>query len=358
VLTKEDVARRRLANQALIKPRTTDPVDVVRTQGAVQAQDYPGAKWAIGMRTRGATDADVELAMTDGRILRTHVLRPTWHFVAPEDIRWMLTLTAPFVKARMRTYDRTMGLTEEVFAKTSKLLVRALRDGAHLMRSELSTMLVRGGVAIPTPQHTAHILMRAELDALIVSGARKGNQFTYALLDERAPSAKELSHDESLVELARRYFATRSPATAQDFAWWSGLNVPDAKRGIEMAELKKDTLDGKSYWYSDSAKRAKPAAALLAHLLPNYDELFIGFRNRSSFNARSKGAKIDTDTPFSHVVELDGQNVGFWKRTVVKGVMVVQAKIVVRLSAAERAAVQRAAERYAEFLDMPVRLEL
>ena len=259
----------------------------------------------------------------------------------------------------MRTYDRTMGLEEAVFAKTNKLLVRALHDGAHLTRAELAASLVRDGVSIPTPQHVAHILMRAELDALICSGARRGNQFTYALLDKRVPVANEMSRDDALVELTRRYFATRSPATAQDFAWWSGLKVGDAKRGVEMAELKQDTLDGKACWYSDSVKRAKAAATPLAHLLPNYDELFIGFRDRSSFNVRAKGSKVlDGDSPFSHVIEIDGQNVGFWKRTLAKGAMLVESQLAVRLSAAERAAVQRSAERYGEFLEMPVRLEL
>ncbi len=352
------IALRRLNGQELIRPTRTDPVAVVRRQGALQAQDFPAAKWAIGLRTRGVTDADVELLLNDGHILRTHVLRPTWHLVLPEDIRWMLMLTGPLVKARMATYDRQLGLDEAVMRRTNAALTRALRTGDHLTRAELSAVLEKSRVELGT-QRLSHILMRAELDGIICSGARRGSHSTHALLELRVPPAKTFTRDEALVELARRYFATRSPATAQDFAWWSGLTVGDAKKGVLMAELRQETIASKVYWFAHSPLRRRSATPLV-HLLPNYDEHFIGFRDRSAFGERiGKINMFDRNTPFSaHIIAVDGQIVGGWKRTLAKDTVVVKASLVAPLSSAEQKALAVAAQRYGAFLERPVRLTL
>ena len=355
----DDIARRRLANQHLMAATLTTPADVVRLLGAVQSQDYAAAKWAVALRTRGAVDGVVEQAMTDGSIVRTHVLRPTWHFVAPADVRWMLALTAPRVKAAMAYYDRKLELDDGVFRRSNAAITRALHDGKHLTRAELSQVLRRARIGVTSGQRLGHLVMRAELDGLICSGARRGKQFTYALLEERVPPTPALDRDEALLELAKRYFMTRSPATANDFAWWSGLTVADATKGIRMAgpHLEREIVDGQTYWF-DASQRSRSKQLPTAHLLPNYDEYFIGFRDRSAIGQRLKSTEIVTggDALTAHVVVVDGQLVGGWKRTLEKRSVVVELKLLTQLTAAEERAVAAAAEAYGRFLGLPVEL--
>jgi hypothetical protein len=354
-----DIARRRLASQHLITPTITDPAEMVRVLGAVQAQDYPGAKWALGMRVRGATDATIERAFTDGSIIRTHVLRPTWHFVTPADIRWMLALSAPRVKATMAYYDRKLELDDAVFRRSTEAIVRALRDGKQLTRAELGAVLHRAKINVEGSQRLGHLLLRPELDGIICSGARRGKQFTYALLDERVPPAPPLGRDEALLELTRRYFATRSPATANDFAWWSGLTVAEAKRGIGMAgdALEREVIDDRTYW-SDRAMRSPSKRSTIAHLLPNYDEYFIGFKDRGAIGQRLKSAELVTggDALIANVVVVDGQVVGGWRRMVMKNAASVELKLLTRLTTAERRAVAAAGKSYAAFLGVALEL--
>src|SRR5688572_11567454 len=234
-LSAREIAWRRLANQHLITPLAT-PLEVVRTLGAVQSQDYIGGKWGIGQRTSAATDGDIEHELTAGTIVRTHVLRPTWHFVAAEDIRWMLALTAPRVRAILASYDKKLGIDAKVLARTEKSFSKALAKGNHLTRSELRQVVGQARTGADGTQHLAHIVMHAELNGLVCNGLRRGKQSTYALLDERLPAVKPLAREDALKELARRYFLTRGPATVHDFSWWSGLTVADARRGLESVQ--------------------------------------------------------------------------------------------------------------------------
>ena len=229
-----DLVRMRLRNQKLARSEFREPGDVVAWLGAAQAQDYPSAKWAIGMRANGITDADVERAFNEGTVLRTHFLRPTWHFVTPADIRWMLTLSGPRVHAVNASYYRKFGLDSATLARSRATLERALQSGTHLTRSELASALRRAGIAADGPR-LAYLVMHAELDQVICSGARRGKQFTYALLDQRVQGVATVARDEALAELTRRYFSSRGPATLRDYVWWSGLTVRDARAGIEMA---------------------------------------------------------------------------------------------------------------------------
>jgi hypothetical protein len=358
-MSRDDIARQRLVNQHLTAATLTMPADVVRLLGAVQAQDYAGAKWAVALRTRGAVDGLVEQALTDGSIIRTHVLRPTWHFVTPADIRWMVALTAPRVKAAMAYYDRQLELDDALFRRSNAAIARALRGGKQLTRAELAQVLRRARIDVTGSQRLGHLVMRAELDGVICSGARRGKQFTYALLEERVPPGVALDRDQALLELTKRYFATRSPATANDFAWWSGLTVADATKGIQMAgpSLEREIVDDQAYWFDVSQpSRGKPAPT--AHLLPNYDEYFIGFKNRSAIGQRLKSSELVTggDAVTAHVVVLDGQLVGGWKRKLTKNAVVVELTLLTRLTDAENQAVAAAAEAYGTFLELPVEL--
>jgi hypothetical protein len=353
------IAHQRLARQLLTSSKLETAADVVRRLGAVQAQDYAGAKWAVAMRTRRLVlDTAVEQAVADGAILRTHVLRPTWHFVAPADIRWMLALTAPRISAAMAHYNRKLELDASTFLRSNAALTRALRDGKQMTRPELAGVLRRARIDVEGTQRLAHLMMQAELDAVVCSGARRGKQFTYALLDERVPPAAPLDRDKALLELTRRYFATRSPATPHDFAWWSGLTVADATRGIEMAgnSLERTVIDNRAYWV-DPSSDIRASAAPTALLLPNYDEYFIGFKDRSAMAQRLQSADLVTggDAMIANVVVVDGQLVGGWKRTLARDSVVVGLKLLARLTRAERRALDSAVESYGNFLGLEAR---
>src|SRR5215204_3646589 len=228
-----DIRHIRLAQQHLSTPMMTSRVDVVKSLVAVQAQDYSGAKWGIGQRMLNATEAVIEQAINDGFILRLHVMRPTWHFVVADDIRWLVMLTAPRVNAVSSYYYRKAELDEATFRRTNKILIKTLRGGKQRTRDELREAVKRGGVEPGDSMRFGYIMHRSELDGIICSGARKGNQFTYALLDERVPKSRILETDEALAELTLRYFTSRGPATLHDFVWWSGLTAGLARRSID-----------------------------------------------------------------------------------------------------------------------------
>src|SRR5438105_4854056 len=268
-----DIAHRRLHNQHITRRTLETPQALVEWLGAVQAQDFAAAKWALGLRLQGVKDDDIEQAFTDGAILRTHVMRPTWHFVSPADIRWLLALTAPRVHAASAYYTRKLELDDAVFSGTHAVLANALQGGKQLTRDELASALQQAGIATEGEQRVTYIIMRAELDGIICSGARRGKQFTYALLAERAPQARSLDRDEALAELTTRYFTSHGPATIQDFVWWSGLTVADARAGLAMvtSHLLHETIGGQTYWFPVS-RLAEQDLSQTAYLLPNYDE--------------------------------------------------------------------------------------
>ena len=353
-----DVIAMRMAAQFLTTKGPGSAAEMVRALGAVQAQDYTGAKWALGQRIPGATDAAIEREMTDGRILRTHVMRPTWHFVAPDDIRWMLALTAPNVNRAMASYDRKLGLTARVYARSNDAIAKALEGGKYLTRTELSAALRRIRLGVVTGQRLGHLMMRAELDAVICSGPRRGKQFTYALLDERAPATAPLGKDTALDELARRYFTTRGPATVRDFAWWSGLRAADARRAVDIARpaLQRTTLGDHDAWF---VERALPRAQPIAHLLPNYDEYFIGYKDRSAIGSRIRNIAAVTggNALIAHVVFINGDLVGGWKRIDEAKRVTVTVKLVTKLSRPERALVDAACKRLSVFLELPVSVQ-
>ncbi len=225
----------RLSNQHLTSQHFDSPEDVVSWFGAVQAQDFAGAKWALSQRCKNATDASIEQAFNEGKILRTHIMRPTWHFVTPSDIRWLLALTSPRVKRFNGYYYRQTGLDKSIFEKSNLVIKQALDGGKALTRSELKVYLEEA--KIPTLNlGLSYTIMQAELDGVIASGPRRGKQFTYMLLDERVPQSKHISNEQALAELTKRYFQSHGPSLAKDFSWWSGLTLSDARRGIDLRE--------------------------------------------------------------------------------------------------------------------------
>ncbi len=215
----------------LSAPWAEDSTGVVARLAAVQAQDYYGAQWALGARLVGAVDGDIEDAFNRGELLRTHLLRPTWHFVAPDDIVWLLRLTGPRVQAASVYRYRQLELETGLLKRSDSALAEALAKGSYLTRDELGGILEAKGIPQATGQRLAYLVMHAELEAVICSGPRRGKQFTYALLDDRVAVGERLSREQGLAELAGRYFATRGPASVRDFAKWSGLTLKSAREG-------------------------------------------------------------------------------------------------------------------------------
>ena len=323
---------------------------------AVQAQDYAGAKWALGLRMRRATDEAVERAFTAGALLRTHVLRPTWHFVAPADIRWLLALTAPRVHAANAHMYRKMELDDAVFRRSHAALTRALQGGHQLTREELGVVHQNVGIATDQEFRLAYLMMRAELEGIVCSGARRGKQFTYALLDERVPPTRALEREEALAALAGRYFRSRGPATVRDFAKWSGLTVGDATCGLEAvkAELRREVFGERAYW-SGAGKAPTQGRPPIAHLLSIYDEYISSYKDRSGIVDGRYAAKLRAmGNALNHVVLVDGQIVGSWRRAIGEHAVVVETSIFRPLKKPEKRAVVLAAERYGKFLGLPV----
>jgi hypothetical protein len=355
-MTNFEIVHQRLHNQLITRQTFEKADDVVRWLCAVQAQDYAAAKWALGLRMQNSTDTIIEQAFTDGTILRTHVLRPTWHFVLPADIRWMLALTAPRVIAASAYYYRTLGLDDTVFTHSNAVLAKALQGGKQLTRAELASVLQQTGIATDNLQRIGQIIMHAELDVIICSGARRGKQFTYALLDERAPQARTLDRDEALAELARRYFTSHGPATLQDFVWWSGLTVADARAGLEMvtSQLMYEVIDSQSYWRSASTPPANDLSQTI-YLLPNFDEYTVGYTDRSAIFNASDAEKFGTrGNVLNPTIVLDGLVVGTWKRTIKKDTVILTPNLFTTLTKAETRAFVSSASRYGAFLDLPV----
>jgi hypothetical protein len=353
-MTTLDIAHQRLNNQRLSSSEFKKPAEVVKWLGAVQAQDYYAAKWALGQRMPNATDDAIEEAFANGEILRTHIMRPTWHFVAPADIRWLLRLTAPRVNAANTYYYRKLELGPAVFKLSNKALAKALRDGKHLTRDALRTVVQRANIASNDSLRFNYMLIRAELDGLICSGPRKGKQFTYALLDERAPHGKALTLDEALAELTRRYFTSHGPATASDFMWWSGLAASDVKKGLEMVkrQLAKEVIDGKTYWLSWSTRAAKRPSRV-AYLLPAYDEYLVAYKDRSAVIDPKESKRSPRDNVlFDSTIVWDGRIVGRWKRQIEKSSVSITLSPFAPFSKTETQAIADAARRYGEFLKL------
>ena len=349
-MTADAIADARLRHQYLSRPGLRHAEDIVAWFGAVQAQEFEPAKWALGIRMReGTTEPGVQQAFDEGRILRTHVMRPTWHFVAAADIRWLQALTAPRVQRIAASYNRRLELDARTLTRGTGIVERALGDRQHLTRTELSERLRRERLPV-TGQRLAHLMMHAELESVICSGPRRGKQSTYALVSERAATASLLSRDEALATLARRFFTSHGPATIRDFVWWSGLTTADAKRGLEMNRATREDVEGLTYW--TVGPRARGAVRdRLAYLLPIYDEYLIAYRDRVAVPHWPPGvtSAAAAGVTFQHALVIAGQVAGTWRLE--RGASQPTAVPIPlrRLSASEQRAVTAAVKRFEHF---------
>jgi hypothetical protein len=310
----------------------------------MQAQEYALAKWSVAQRCTGATAADIDRAIADGTILRTHVLRPTWHFVHRDDIRWLLDLSGPRVQAMAQYRHRQLGITTAIAQQSSAAFAAALEGGNHLTRRELAAVLQRSGIATEG-QIIAHLVMNAELEAVICSGVPRGKEQTYALLDERAPDSTWLPRDEALAELTSRYFRSHGPATLKDFQWWSMLSAADARRGIRMAgdDLQSVDMGGRTYWL-DPTLPVPRATSPVVQLVQQYDEFLVGYSE--SRCAADIAGRLPRGETLTRAIVLDGQMVGRWRRPAGRKDMEVE--LLRPLRKREQAALVRAVEDMVE----------
>jgi hypothetical protein len=357
------IARRRIRNSGLTGTRFVAPNDVVRWHLAMQAQEYGPAKWSIGQRSKGVDDADVDAALTESTIVRTHVLRPTWHFVARDDIRWLLALSGPRVQQGNAGRCRQLGLDARTLTRAEKVVTSALDGGNRLTREELATEFDRRRFD-RSGQRMPYLLMHCELVGLIGSGGRKGKQHTYALLDERVPQdPRPLDRDAALVELVRRYLGSHGPATVKDMSWWSGFTMTDIRHAIDLLgdEVASDEVDGLSFWSASSERTRRPPAAGGAHFLQTYDELVVGY-TESRFHGEAGGdlarqAWNDRTYP-TGVFLLRGRVFGHWRRTIDPKRIRVAIHTYTDVTGTDQRAIEAGVRRFGRFVGLPVEVEL
>ncbi|WP_227378831.1 winged helix DNA-binding domain-containing protein [Haladaptatus halobius] len=355
----EHIARWRMHNQRLSGRPFTSAEETVHWLGAVQSQDFGPAKWSIGVRTDDITDADLDRAYADGTILRTHLLRPTWHFVLPEDIEWILKLTAPRIHVHNGHRYRRLRLTEDVRMRSRRLIKRAVEGGDHLTRAELEDVLRHGGIDT-TGQRLPYLLMDAEVAGIVCSGRPDGKKHTYALLDDRAPSARTLSRDDALANLVSRFFTSHGPATEKDLQSWSSLTLAEIRRGIAMveSELERDVIGERSYWYV-GRRPDHELTTPIAHFLQGYDEYFMGYsQSRDVVDASGIAQASAEEVSFKGEVILDGQRTGHWRRAVRNETVTFDVVVYRPLEREQRAAVKAAADRFGAFLGRDAIVEL
>jgi hypothetical protein len=370
VMEPAEVVRRRLHAQMLREPGAESPEAALRKLLAVQAQEFAYARWSLAQRVSSlvrapVTAADIEQAVTDGTILRTHILRPTWHFVHRDDLRWLRTLSAPrLARANAATYRQT-GIDAATAARTAEVLGAAVAGGNHLARDELAVVLRDEGFPAKGLQ-LAYIIMHAEISGVLASGRPVRSpggalKQTYALFDERAPAAPDVAHADALAELACRYFTSRGPATLKDCAGWSGLTVTDVRKGVQQTleahpdALATEVIDGVEHYYAAGRPLPVPEGPRI-DLIQCYDEYVMGYFATRHYLGGGAPAFPFEGEPM-HVVLLDGRMAGSWRHTLRPD----RCELDIRLahSAGETpgsplgTAVQESLDRYASFVGVP-----
>jgi hypothetical protein len=356
-MTELNIAALRLANQRISQSDCKTPQEVVEWLGALQGQDYLGAKWSIGLRLPGSTEDQIEQAIADKRIIRTWMMRGTLHLVSIADVQWILNLLAPRQIAGSARRYQQLELGDDTLTRSSDLFVKALETHGTLTRSELRTMLEENGIS-GAGQRTVHMLHHASLNRLIYQGVVQSNEPTFMLFEVPATVAT-FTAEEALVELARRYFISRGPSTLQDYVAWSSLTVKDARAGLEAikSELEEATIDGQTYYFraADNVK-SKPEPSPTSYALPGFDEYLLGYRDRSTVLDPEHIERVvpGKNGIFFPTIVIDGRIVGTWKRSFKKGTVVIMTSPFTSLSKVERSAFEAAAQKYGDYLGMPV----
>lgn len=349
-MKEKELLSKRLFNQHISFQSLENPGDLVSRMGAVQAQDYAMSKWAVALRLKNGTDKIVEDAINEGIIIRTHVLRPTWHLVHVDDIRWMLELTAPFIRKQMVYYDRQLGIEKKELLRSVRLFEKSLEGAQHLSRPELEGIFTKAKFDCKGMRF-GHLLMHAELQGLICSGARKGKQNTYALFEERVPEVRQQTREESLAKLTLKYFQSHGPATVKDFTWWSGLAAADAGIGIALIKekMEKVVIGGETFYFIQTEESREMNKSI--YLLPNYDEYTVAYSGRDAIIDKSTKAKISRggNPLFYNIILVNGKICGTWKREVKAGSLILTNEVFEKFSAAKQKELLKAENKYRNF---------
>jgi hypothetical protein len=327
-MTPENISVLRTLNQQITNPKFKSAKEIAGWMGALQAQDYSMSKWAFGIRLQNSTEIAINREINSGNIIRSHLLRPTWHFVSSDDIYWILELTATQIKAVVKFRDKQLGLTENIFHQCNIIIEKALRDFNHKTREELISELLKANIEVDN-NRASHILLHAEIEGIICSGKQKGSKPTYAILEEWVPKHRKTYREEALKELARRYFTSRGPATVRDFTWWSGLSSTDSKLAIELnrPQLISEIIGNQTYWFIDSGNTQIPDLNEI-YLLPAYDEFIISYRDRKTSLSLTDHEKVVSDNGiFYPTILIRGQVIGTWKRVIKNNFIVLTANL-------------------------------
>ncbi len=349
-MTTDELLSARLSAQGISDLRFDRPAAVVKWLGAVQAQDYMGGLWGIGLRGKSITEAAVERAIASRAIVRTWPMRGTLHFVAAADVRWMLELLAQRVYAGTNRRLRAFDIDKAVLSASRKVIIKALEGGRQLAREDLYQVLDDAGIDTGSGRGM-HLVWAHAHERLICCGERLGKQHSFVLFEEWLPDAKTLSRDEALATLAKRYFTSHGPATTRDFAWWSGLTLADANRGLEMAQpLDEIEHDGRQYWWVER-EIADPGAQVF--LLPAWDEYTVSYKDREALVATAHRQKLDRYGAMNQVIVQRGRVIGSWKRTLTEEQVRIKPTLFGRLPKSERKFFDQAMRRYGLFLGVP-----
>jgi hypothetical protein len=354
----QEISTQRLFSQQLAQTHFELPDEVASWLGALQGQDYAGAKWSLGLRLPGSTEAGIEQAIAERTVVRTWALRGTLHFLAATDVRWMLALLSARLIAGSARRNRELKLDEHTLIRSSDLLAQAVEGGAQRTRAELFSILEQNGISTEG-QRGVHMLHRASLEGLLCQGVMQGRNPVFFTLDGLPTQGRAFSRNEALAELARRYFTSRGPATLQDFIWWSGLPSVEAKAGLEAiySQMDKETVNGQTYWFSPSEPKTRKSSPDI-YLLPGFDEYLLAYKDRSaSLDVPNYKSLTPTNGMLPATIVSVGRVIGTWKRSIKKDKVLIEANPLTTFSDEENNAFAIAAGRFGEYLGLSAELQ-
>ena len=351
-IKSSDIGKLRLESHQLCETTLNTAQDMVSWFGAVQGQEYAQTKWGLGLRLPHLTDNEIENELSEGKILRTHLLRPTWHFVSSDDIQWLLMLTAPRVNAANTHMYRKLELDNTVFNRCNNILTKLLKGNKQFTRAEINDEFKKNKI-IAHGHRLSYIMMHSELDGIICSGARQGNQFTYSFLADRIKTGNRFNKDEALAELTKRYFKSRGPATIKDFSTWSGLTLTECKNGLKAVEsnFEREIINENEYYFSKEISSNKKMPQDI-YLLPIYDEFIMGYKDRSTILEYKNSLKNSPLFHYDCMIIFEGQIIGTWKRTLAKKTIDMEYVFFRPLNKSQENAFNIAIHRYEEYLNM------
>ncbi|MEK3723106.1 winged helix DNA-binding domain-containing protein [Paenibacillus sp. FSL H8-0034] len=322
-MKEQSIPYRRLLNLRINAGRLDRPEQVVKQLVAMQAQDYHQALWAIGLRMQASTAADIEQAISDRKIIQTWPMRGTIHFVSPDDVRWLLKLSAARTLAQDKRRLEQLELNQDIIERSKQIMYDALQGNKQISRPLLMQLLEEAGISTIN-QRGYHLLWYIAQSGHICMGPREGKQQTFVWLDEWVPKSKELSMSEALAALAERYFTSHGPATVYDFAWWAGITLSAARQGVEAVQsrLVSEKVNNQEYWEGEGEhiQTTTTDSASTVYLLPGFDEHLLGYKDRSAVLIAEDAQHIvpGNNGVFKSTIIIDGQVAGIWKRTIKK----------------------------------------